>query len=1101
MKDLLPDRVRLGAFQVDLRAGEVRDGDRAMVLPEQAFQILRMLIERVGGIVTRQEIQKKLWPNDTVVEFDHSINAAINKLRQALGDSAAAPKYIETIARRGYRLTMLPEPVTDAPAIKNGNVDVQPAAVAAPPAVSPAKGASLIGKKVSHYRVAKVIGVGGMGLVYEAEDLKLGRAVALKFLPEDLARDEAALQRFEREARAASSLDHPNICTIYEVEEHEDEPFIVMQLLRGESLRDRLATLQATEQRLSLPEILDIALQICNGLAAAHTSGVIHRDIKPANIFLTTNGAVKILDFGVAKLMEAGESAQEAMAVAASPGGASSRGGHLTETGPTMGTAGYMSPEQVRGETLDARTDLFSFGLVLYEMAAGQRAFTGETAAAVKGAIQVSDPLPLRDRNGSVPPKLESIINRALEKDRERRYQSAADLRSDLRSLDEARPLSGDRQAGKPSLAKAPLLRWVAVAALGCVALMTAGFLYWRAHRAPKLTERDTIMLADFTNSTGDPVFDDTLRQALTAQLSQSPFFNVLSDRRIRGALKELNHPASELLTDDVARDVCRHTASKAMLTGSIGGFGKGYMLGLKAVDCNTRDVLAEAQERSVDKAAVLKALDEAAITIRRQMGEPLSSVRTYATPLAAEGATQSLEAWKAYTTGVKSQYKGGPVGSLPFLQRAVEIDPTFARAYASLAIVYSNLNEGQRSEEYARKAYELRDKVSQRERFAIEAVYYSGVMGDLDRAALTYALWQQNYQREAVPAANLAVIHARLGKHEQALELGREAMRIQPNHADIYNNLESSYQYLNRLEDAEELLRQAEHHGITDDALLQNWYQLAFLKGDSVQMAQKTAAGMGKPGIEDALLALQADTDGWYGRYKMARKVTQHAMDSAERNDAKETAAVYQVSAALREAAAGNWQQARFSALAALKVSQSREVKAMTALALALARDAATSEKLAGELDKVRPSDTMVQRYWLPTIRAAVALERKDSNRALEILNGMESLELADAAGMNVHLPSVYVRGQAYLMRGDGKAAAAEFRKFIDHYGLVVNFPWGALARLGLARAYALEAQTDPSARDKARTAYENFLTLWKDADPDIPIYKQAKTEYAKLK
>jgi serine/threonine protein kinase len=513
MKETLPQRVRLGAFQVDLRAGEVRDGERAVVLPEQPFQILRMLIERAGEMVTREEIQKKLWPNDTVVEFDHSINAAINKLRQALGDSAAAPKYIETIARRGYRLLIAPEPVTDPPGFENPDVGVPPAPAASLLIPSPAKGASLIGKKVSHYRVAKVIGVGGMGLVYEAEDLKLGRAVALKFLPEDLAGDPAALQRFEREARAASSLDHPNICTIYEVEEHEGEPFIVMQLLRGETLRDRLATLQAAHQSIPLSELLDIALQVCDGLAAAHAKGVIHRDIKPANIFLTTNGPVKILDFGLAKLLEAEERPEGAMAADASEDTGRSSSRDLTTTGLTMGTAGYMSPEQVRGEKLDARTDLFSLGLVLYEMATGNRAFVGETAAVVKDAIQNRQPVSVREWNSALSPMLESIANRALEKDRDKRYQSAAELRADLLTLAGERDRSQRGRSGKPSRWK-----WVGVAALACVLSLVAGVLYWRAPRSPKLTDRDTIVIADFENSTGDPVFDDTLRQALSAQ-------------------------------------------------------------------------------------------------------------------------------------------------------------------------------------------------------------------------------------------------------------------------------------------------------------------------------------------------------------------------------------------------------------------------------------------------------------------------------------------------------------------------------------------------------------------------------------------------------
>jgi serine/threonine protein kinase/Flp pilus assembly protein TadD len=1054
-----------------------------------------MLIEHSGEIVTRDEIQKRLWPNDTVVEFEHSINAAVNKLRQALGDSAAAPTYIETIVRRGYRLLVPTEPIPEAPApdANNGDIDVQPAPAGSSPPAGTFKGANLIGKKVSHYRVSKVIGVGGMGLVYEAEDLKLGRAVALKFLPEDLARDPAALQRFEREARAASSLDHPNICTIHEVEEHEGEPFIVMQLLRGETLRDRLAALQAARQRFSVSDLLDIAVQVCDGLSAAHSQGVIHRDIKPANIFLTTSGPVKILDFGVAKLMEAGEYAERAMAASASPETGSSNAGYLTETGATMGTAGYMSPEQVRGDKLDARTDLFSLGLVLYEMAAGDRAFSGETAAVVKDAIQNSAPLPLRELNSALPPKLEVIVNRALEKDREQRYQSAAEMRSDLLTLLEDSKPSVTERSGKSS-------RWLLVAAavLVCVLGLIAGLLYWRMHRAPKLTDRDTIVIADFENRTGDPVFDDTLKQAFSAQLSQSPLVSLLATRKIRGALKELNRSASEPLTENIARQVCQQAGSKAVVAGTIGEFHKRYMLAVKIRDCNTGSILAEAQEQAEGKDEVLKAVDEAAITLRKQMGEPSSSVQKYAAPL-AENSPQSLEAWKAYSMGVKIKHEKGGLYALPFFKRAVELDPTFAKAYDNIAGVYQNQNKSDVAAEYFRRAYELRDKVSQRERFAIESTYYSYVTGEIDKAAHIYEEWAQSYPRDVVPRGNLGNIYSHIGDPEKSLEGSREAVRLEPNDGIAYINLAASYLSLNRLDEIEEIYKQAEQHKTIFGNLHRHRYVSAFLKEDAKLMAQAVAA-WDKPSWKDDLQAAQADTEGWYGRFTNARALIQQAIDSELRQDSKEDAAAHMAAAALREAAAGNRRQARAQALAAAKLARNPDSQAMVALALALAGDIPAAEKLADDLDKSHPLDTLVQRYWLPTIRAAIALERKDPNHAVELLKGMGTLEFGNAASVTVVLCPVYLRAEAYLMLGDGKSAAAEFQKFIEHYGLVSNFPWGALAHLGLARAYALEAETDPSARDKARTAYENFLTLWKDADPDIPIYRQAKAEYAKL-
>ena len=651
MQDTLPRRLRLGVYIVDLRVGEIRGGKGAVVLPEQPFQILRMLIEAGGELVSRDQIQKKLWPNDTVVEFDHSINAAVNKLRQALGDSAGAPQYIETIPRRGYRLLVAVEPV---PFLPNGTLNESNSDAGATPAEPmPAsiwtQGTNLIGKKVSHYRVLNIIGGGGMGLVYEAEDLKLGRRVALKFLPEDLAEDSAALQRFEREARAASSLDHPNICTIHEVEEHEGQPFIVMQLLRGETLRDRLAALQLAQQSLSPSELTNIAVQICDGLAAAHANGIIHRDIKPANIFLTNHGQAKILDFGLAKLVEAEERNEEAMAAAASGATGPATSHDLTILGLTMGTAGYMSPEQVRGEKLDARTDLFSFGLVMYEMATGHRAFIGETAAMVKDAILHQSPVPVRERNADVPLRLEGIINRAIAKDKEKRCQNAEEIRADLLAV-----ADDDFNPGLSETGVRSSWIWLATAAaLICALLIFAGLSYWRSHRPPKLTQQDTIVVADFENETGDPIFDETLKQGLAIQLGQSPFINVLSDHKVRDTLKLMKRPASDPLNESVGREVCLRSNSKAMLVGYIVKSGAQYAINVKAVDFSVGETIAEVQETAANKDSVLKALDKTALAMRTKLGESLSSVERYATPL-SQATTSSLEALKAFTLADK---------------------------------------------------------------------------------------------------------------------------------------------------------------------------------------------------------------------------------------------------------------------------------------------------------------------------------------------------------------------------------------------------------------------------------------------------------------
>jgi DNA-binding winged helix-turn-helix (wHTH) protein/tetratricopeptide (TPR) repeat protein len=650
-------------------------------------------------------------------------------------------------------------------------------------------------------------------------------------------------------------------------------------------------------------------------------------------------------------------------------------------------------------------------------------------------------------------------------------------------------------ETGLKPVLKSTWFRWVSVtgATLLVIGLAVGGWLF-HSRRAHALTDKDTIVLSDFDNKTGDAVFDDTLKQGLSVQLEQSPFLNLLSDRRVNDTLKLMGRSAGDRLTPDVTREVCRRTNSKAMLTGSIAGLGSQYVIGLKAVNCNTEDVLAEAQEQAAGKEAVLKALDNAAVSLRSKLGESLTSVEKYATPL-QEATTPSLDALKAYSLGVKAGYAKGFTAALPFFKRAVELDPNFAMAYVYMSGIYFALNEGGRGAEYARKAHELREKVSERERFEIAGNYYMNATGELEKAAQVYELWQQTYQNNFGPYGQLGFISADLGNWEEALEEFREAQHLEPNFAGNYNNLGIAYTTLNRLDEAEAVYKQAEERKLESELLFQSRYWLAFLKGDTTQMMQLVSAAMGKSGTEDLLLATQADTEGWYGKLRNAQELTRRAMDSANHNDAKESAATYQAAAALREVEWGNWQQARAEANAAVKLAPNRDVRAMAALALARAGDTPGAEKLATELDKTFPLDTLVQRYWLPTIRAAVALQRKDPNRAIELLKSASTVELGEITQFTIFLCPAYLRGEAYLMLHDGKAAATEFQKFIDHRGVVMNFPWGALARLGLARAYAMQGDTS-----KAKAAYQDFLMLWKDADPDIPILIAAKAEYAKL-
>jgi tRNA A-37 threonylcarbamoyl transferase component Bud32/tetratricopeptide (TPR) repeat protein len=878
-----------------------------------------------------------------------------------------------------------------------------------------------LGASLGPYRIEGKLGEGGMGEVFRAVDTRLGRPVAIKIAHEQFS------DRFEREARAISALNHPNICTLHDVGPN----YLVMELVEGETLAARLKN-----GPLPVPTVLLYGSQIAAALGEAHGKGIIHRDLKPGNIMAGKSG-VKVLDFGLARI------AQDETVTAS----------HMI-----VGTPAYMAPEQRAGEAGDARSDIYAFGCGLYEMSTGTR--MGPQRKSVR------------------PRKLEKIIDRCLEEDPQRRWQSAAELQRQLAAVSPGRH-------GVPT----------AIAASALLALSAVAYVYF--HRPPKLTAKDTVVVGEFENKTGDPVFDQTLRQGLTAQLQQSPFLSLVSDDRINKSLQLMNRPIETRLTPEVSREICERAGSSAVLDGSIAGLGSQYILWLRARNCRTGEVLAEEQAQPESKEEVLKALSRIAIQVRTRLGESLATIQEHSTPL-QQATTPSLEALKAYSAAKVAVYTNSGQAAVPHLQQAIAIDPKFAMAHADLGFMWWNMGQTDRGAEEVRIAYGLRDRVSDREKRYILMLYDREVTGNLQKELQTLESWAETYPRDFDARGILAGwVAFGTGNYERGVQAAQEAMRLDPYNAFAYGGARHQI-LLERFTQGEEILRQAEERKIEIPEMLVTRYYLAFLKGDQAGMGREIARAPGEHAV-DWMWHNQALVLARSGRMGQARIMWERAIASAEQAGNHERAAIYEGAAAVCEAHFGNEAAAKEHARAALKLAKGRDVEYAAAFALSLSGELSESQRLAADLEKRFPEDTPVQFEYLPTLDALSALAHRTPSGAVERLQRAVPYDFALPGtaffAMFGGLYPAYIRGEAYLAAEHGQEAAAEFQKILNHRGIVLADPIGALAHLQLGRAYAVSGDMT-----KAKAAYQSFLTLWKDADPDIPVLKQANAEYAKL-
>jgi len=972
--------------------------------------------------------------------------------------------------------------------------------------------------KISHYRILEKLGAGGMGQVYLAEDMKLGRKVALKILSQEFTTNRDRLNRFEQEACAASALNHPNILTIHEVGEADGTHFIATEYIDGKTLRRHMAG-----SPLEAREILDIAVQVAGALEEAHAAGIVHRDIKPDNVMIRRNGHVKVLDFGLAKLTESSTDKS------ASDAEASTRVLVQTDAGVVMGTSHYMSPEQTRGKPVDGRSDIWSLGVVMYEMVAGRIPFEGETSTDVIVAITQKEAPPLARFAPNVPAELDWIITKALRKDKEERYQTIKELLTDLRRLKQKLEFEAEleRSVAPDSvtisgIASVPGVATVSgrvaataeetathapssaeyivseikrhktgaglIAALFVLAVGAAVFFYF--NRAQALTDKDTVLLADFANSTGEPVFDGTLKQALAVQLGQSPFLNIFPEERVREALRFMGRSPDDRLTRDVAREICERQGLKAMLTGSISSLGSHYVITLEAVNAHSGDSIAREQIEADSKEQVLSALGSAASTLRGKLGESLSSIKKFEVPV-EQATTSSLEALKAFATGNDERAKGNGQQAAAFYKRAVELDPNFAMAYARLAVYYGNLSQRDLAQQYVQKAYELRERVSERERLYISEKYFNYTTGELDKAVEVLQTWAGLYPNDYIPRNNLALNYNLLGRYDEGVKEALEAVRLSPTNINPRDNLIVSFIGLNRLDEAEQVAKEmAAQHPDSADSHFSKLY-FAFLHGDQAGIDAEAQWARGKP-VEADLISQLGSISFHSGQLKKGEELKKRSIELHKNQDRKENAAQTLIDLASIEALFGKCEQAKENAASGLALLRGRTTIPSAALVFASCNDAGKAKPLLDEALKLYPRDTVIVSMIVPVINAVLEMNRGNGAEAIQLLESVRAYDLGFIAGPQNN----YVRGLAYLQQKSGNEAAAEFQKVLDHPAIDAWSAVHALARLGLARATAMSGDTP-----RSRKAYQDLFALWKDADADLPILIQAKKEYEQLK